>query len=197
MRPAGNETGANMNAVVIDLNHGGAVAPSRSGQAEPRAAVAAWTPLSVQLIDYWREQLARPVAERRRELDVVLARIRSGFAAGSALLPFALGDTDREIVFRATVAYVGGPSAHDANSPAAAEDAVEWVRRGLALNRAAVFAALLSLGDERVIEQLQPLRLVLSDAEIDAVRAGLDTELPAPAREFMHSWNELRGFPLR
>jgi hypothetical protein len=197
MRPAGNETGANMNAVAIDLDPSGAVTLSPSGQTEPRAAVAARVPLSVQLIDYWREQLARPVAARRRDLDVVLARIRSGAAAAPALLPFALGDTDREVVFRATVGYVGGPSAHDATSPAAAEDAVEWVRRGLALNRAAVFAALLSLGDERVIEQLRPLRLVLSDAEIDAVRTGLDADLPVPTQEFMHSWNELRGLPLR
>jgi hypothetical protein len=47
-----------------------------------------------------------------------------------------------------------------------------------------------------VIEQLRPLRLVLSDAEIDAVRTGLDADLPVPTQEFMHSWNELRGLPL-
>jgi hypothetical protein len=195
MRPAGNETGAIMSSAAIKLNIGNADALAPAFNQSPTAAARKTSPdlLSAQLLAYWRCQLTRPVALRRRALDAVLDDIRSGAATAASLVPFALGDTDEEIVFRATVAQFDPVHAGSERRHSAIEDAVEWIRRRLALNRTAVFAALLSLGDERVLECLLPLRLTLDDAEFDAVCRRLWRDPPPPTREFLRVWIELRG----
>jgi len=195
MRPAGNETGASMNSVAIDLRIDNADALAPAFDHSPTAAVRETSPepLSAQLLAYWRVQLPRPVALRRHALDSALDRLRSGVATAASLVPFALGDTDEDIVFYATIAQLDPVHAASERRHSAIEDAVEWIRRRLALNRAAVFAALLSLGDERVLEQLLPLRLVLDDAEFDAVRRCLGPERPASTGEFVREWVVLRG----
>jgi hypothetical protein len=184
-----------MNSVAIDLHIGnvGAVAPELDQSPTAAARKTSPEPLSEQLLAYWRCQLTRPVALRRRALDAALGRIRSGVATAQSLIPFALGDTDEDVVFRATIAQLDPVHAGNERHPSAIEDAVEWIRRRLALNRAAVFAALLSLGDERVLEQLLPLRLVLDDAEFAAVRRRLGPERPASTGEFVREWVVLRG----
>jgi DNA topoisomerase IA len=73
----------------------------------------------------------------------------------------------------------------------AAEDALEWIRRGLALNRGAVFAALLSLDDEQVTATLAGLRLSLDAHEAATVfRRGAQIGCPR-ARKFLEGWREL------
>jgi hypothetical protein len=183
MRPAGNETGVLMNSIAIDLRD----VADLEARAETRPPA-----LTRQLVDYWREQLAQPVAIRRRALDSVLIQIRSGTAARAALLPFALGDVDEDIVFRATAAYVGGVASRGTPS-SATDDAVEWARRRLALNRGAVLAALLSCAGETTLERLLPLRLTLDRAELDTVRRRVDAELPRATQEFLQTWLELTG----
>jgi hypothetical protein len=195
MRPAGNQTGARMNSLAIDLRNDGDVAsrqPCPAASGEPAGPPA---PLSSMLMGYWREQLARPVVARRQAFAAARARVRLGADPVGSLLPFALGDTDEDIVFRATTAYLCDLRGSESRPDEAAEDAIEWVRRRLALNRAAVIAALLSTGDERVLERLLPLRLTTDDAEIEVVRRRLGANSPAPAREFVRAWLELRARP--
>ena len=146
----------------------------------------------MRLLDYWRRTLPLPVAARRRALDAVYLRARRDAAVAADLVSFALGDPDEEIVYRATLAYVECARRAGPRSATPVRGAIEWVARGLALNRAAVFAALASLDDESVLEMLRPFRLVLDEAECAAVHRRLKFHPAGATREFLLAWAELR-----
>ena len=93
-------------------------------------------------------------------------------------------------MFAATSAYVGVVrDARERN--AAAHDATEWVRRGLAINRGAVFAALLALGDDGINERLLSLRLALSADDVATVCRRAARRSCERSRAFLHEWHEL------
>jgi hypothetical protein len=189
MRPIGNETGAAMSSTALDLrrDYVGEL-PESCRESGANVQSGQTTAVSARLLDYWRVTLPLPVAARRRALDAVCAAARRD-AAAADMLPFALGDCDEEIVYRATLAHVGAfPRQAGLASTA---DAIEWVRRRLALNCAAVFAALLSLGDDHVLDRLLPLRSMLDAHEFAAIRRRLGAECPEPARTFLRAWVDL------
>ena len=190
MRPIGNETGAVMSSTALDLRRDYAIELSESPRETGANVRSGQTPaVSARLLDYWRVMLPLPVAARRRALDAVCAATRRDAAVVADMLPFALGDCDDEIVYRATLAHLGAfPRQAGLASTA---DAIEWVRRRLALNCAAVFAALLSLGDDNVLERLLPLRSTLDADEVAAIRRRLGAECPEPARTFLRAWIDL------
>ena len=190
MRPIGNETGAAMSSTALDLRRDFAgELPERRREAGANVRSGQTTAVSARLLDYWRVTLPLPVAARRRALDTVCAAARRDAAMVTDMLPFALGDCDEEIVYRATLAHVGAfPRQAGLASTA---DAIEWVRRRLALNCAAVFAALLSLGDDHVLDRLLPLRSTLDADEFAAIRRRLGAECPEPARTFLRAWIDL------
>jgi hypothetical protein len=108
-------------------------------------------------------------------------------------VPFALADVDEGIVATATHAYVASAmtatAGVDPEEPIA--EAAEWIRRGLALNRGAVFGALLALDDARAVERLAALRLLLSASEVE-VACRLLGRSPGPlALSFLRDWAEL------
>jgi hypothetical protein len=145
------------------------------------------------LIDYWKRLPTRSVEDRRTALEHLCGQLPDGCFNRSAFLPYALADDDESVVHRATLAYVAPKGVVRAIDKAAVGDALEWVRRGLALNRGAVFAALLSLDDEQLTGTLAGLRLSLEAHEAATVfRRG--AQIPCPrAREFLESWRELAG----
>jgi hypothetical protein len=140
------------------------------------------------LIDYWKRLPAEPPAARRRSLDAAIERIRAGAERCDALVPFALGDVEDGIVAAATRAYLrsAGAASHDRH--AALHDAIEWVRRSLALNRGAVFAALLELEDESISARLARLRLGLAPGEVEAVCRNLAPQPGGLVAEFLADW---------
>jgi len=74
---------------------------------------------------------------------------------------------------------------------AAIDEATGWVRRSLALNRGAVFAALLGCGDVVINDALGGLRLILTHPEIEVVcRRAADRSMRA-TREFLAEWLQL------
>ena len=149
------------------------------------------SPMTSALISYWHRLPAESPVARRKTLDAIRERVRAGLEPRSALVPFALGDVDDGIVVAATQAYVAtAPGPADTG---ALHEATEWVRRGLALNRGAVFGALLALEDERVVERLAALRLVLSAAEVEALGRVLGGEPGPRATAFLRDWLELIG----
>jgi hypothetical protein len=190
MRPIGNETGAAMSSTALDLRRDYAGELPESERETGTDVRSGQTPaVSTRLLDYWRVTLPLPVTARRRALDAVCAAARRDAAVLADVLPFALGDCDEEIVYRATLAYLAAfPRQAGLASTA---DAIEWVRRRLALNCAAVFAALLSLGDDDVLDRLLPLRCTLDADEIAAIRRRVGTECPEPARTFLRAWVDL------
>lgn len=196
MRPTGNKTGVTMSSTAIDLTPGHELLPGAEGNAAPRGSGArAPLGLSGSLLDYWRIELPRPVAARRGSLERVCRRVRHGVAPVSEVLPFALGDTDAEVVYRATVVHLA-PVPHTGVQSRHLHDAVDWIRRRLALNRAAVFAALLSLADEAMLELLRPLRLLFDERDCEWVQHRLAACPSVPVAEFVRTWSELRGQPV-
>ena len=140
------------------------------------------------LIDYWKRLPAEPPATRRRRLDALIERIRAKVDPRDALLPFALGDVEDGIVAAATREYLSSAGAATRDRHAALHDAVEWIRRSLALNRGAVFAELLSLEDESVTTRLAPLRLGLGPGEVETACRNLSPRPGSPVTEFLSDW---------
>lgn len=151
------------------------------------------SPVTSALIDYWHRLPAESVAARRERLRAVVNDVRSGRAAAAAMVPFALGDDDPGIVASATTAYIEAAETTHVRR-AALDDACEWIRRGLALNRGAVFAALLHAGDDEALASLAGQRLALESTEVDALcRAATRASLPRRARRFVAEWLTLLG----
>ena len=144
------------------------------------------------LIDYWHRLPASPVHQRRHNANESCNCVREGRLPVDALLPFVLGDPDEDVVYAATSAYVG-LRRDGAARRSSIDDAIEWVRRGLALNRAAVFAALLAAGDPRINARLLPLRLTLGQDEVTVVCRRVDHDARRPTRKFLRDWAELLG----
>ena len=71
------------------------------------------------------------------------------------------------------------------------EHVLDWIRRGLAVRRSAVFAALLSLRDTQIEDFLRPLRLRLSVEEFHAVVATLRARSEGAGQEFLDEWAAL------
>lgn len=141
------------------------------------------SPMTSALIEYWHRLPAESPSLRRESLDALGARVRAGSELPAVLVPYALGDVDEGIVAEATHAFV--------RATGAVAEAVEWVRRGLALNRGAVFGALLSLDDGQALERLAALRLVLSAAEVEAACRVLGDLRGERVRKFASDWLEL------
>ena len=150
------------------------------------------SPLTPALISYWQRLPAESAATRRKSLDATRERVRSGLEA-AALVPFALGDVDEGIVASATHAYVAAAMAATSGvepvEPVA--EAAEWIRRGLALNRGAVFGALLALDDARAVELLAALRLLLSATEVEVACRVLGSSPGPLALGFLRDWADL------
>jgi len=153
-----------------------------------RRASADLTPVLVQ---YWQALPHAAVEERTRWLAATLARVRNGETTTRAIVAHALADADEGIVFAAAAHYAGAHPISIDRRQAAVGEAVDWIRRGLALNRGAVFAALLSLGDASVDEMLAGLRLILTHAEIEVVCRQAAARPSRATRTFLAEWLEL------
>jgi hypothetical protein len=148
------------------------------------------SPLTNALIRYWRRLPDEPLTARRRAIETLCERVRAGLETRAALVPFALGDVDDAVVGAATRAYVASAATAEEHEVFLTE-AAEWVRRGLALNRGAVFGALLDLEDALACERLASLRLGLSAAEVENACRALRVLPGSPAARFLSEWLEL------
>jgi hypothetical protein len=151
------------------------------------------SPLTPALISYWHRLPAECAATRRKSLDATRERVRSGREPAAALVPIALGDVDEGIVASATHAYVAAAMAatSDVDPAEPIAEAAEWIRRGLALNRGAVFGALLALDDERAAERLAALRLLLAAPEVEVACRVLGSSPGLHALDFLRDWADL------
>jgi hypothetical protein len=149
------------------------------------------SPLTHALICYWKRLPSESAAVRARCLESACERVSRRKDPRAVLLPYALGDSDEDIVAAATRAYVQ-PSGEGAQlDTGATSEAADWIRRGLALNRGAVFGALLSIGGEAVLGRLAGLRLGLSAAEVDTACRVLGRPAGAGVVDFLAEWVEL------
>ena len=147
--------------------------------------------LTAALVVYWKQLPGRPPAERRAALETLRHAVRSGEAPPRALATVALGDPDAEIATAAASAYVNAWPMTIERRAAAVADVLEWIRRDLALDRAALFTALLSHGDPVVAEQLEGLRLTLTPDETTRVRHACAPAASAVVATFLEEWRQL------
>jgi hypothetical protein len=150
------------------------------------------SPITQLLISYWHRLPAESPAIRRLNLAATCDDVRSGRSAATALVPFALADVDEEIVFAATATYAescanGAPDQRQC----AIEDTLEWIRRDLAINRGAVFSAVLHTFGPIVNERLASQRLVLTEGEVATICRLLPARPCSNALRFLREWHEL------
>ena len=145
------------------------------------------------LIDYWHRLPSSPVHQRRHNAHESCNRVREGRLPVDALLPSFSATPTRTSSLRRPSAYVGSNHDGAAARRSSIDDAIEWVRRGLALNRGAVFAALLAAGDPRINARLLPLRLTLGHEDVSTVCRRVDHDARRPTRKFLREWIELLG----
>ena len=156
-----------------------------------RRSRAAGVELTPVLLRYWREMPRHSVEQRRAWLASTCARVRTGETTPPAFVPHALGDGDEEIVHSAVAEYLGTHPVSIERRRARVAAAVDWVKRGLALNRGAVFAALLAAGDEAVNQALSGVRLALTHSEIEVVCRRVSARTCRATRDFLADWREL------
>lgn len=125
--------------------------------------------VTAALMRYWQELRLASVTQRRWVAAELRAAVRRGETTSRAWLPVAIGETDPELVREAVLGYLGGTPVSIERREIAVGDALDWIRRSLALNRVAVFVALLQLGDVTINERLAGLRGRLNGAEAAAV----------------------------
>jgi hypothetical protein len=146
------------------------------------------SPVTTALIEYWHRLPVESVPARRRRVEALAAAVQSGASPPSALVACALGDPEASVVVEAVSGYVeasGSPAARRA----ALDDACEWIRRDLALNRGAVFAALLRSGAAEVYGKLAPHRLALGTTDVETVcRLLAGSAVPRRTRRYLYEW---------
>jgi hypothetical protein len=149
--------------------------------AEPAAVTAA-------LMGYWQALRSAGVTQRKWVVAELRAAVRRGETTSRAWLPVALGEIDPGLVGEAVLGYLGGTPVSIARRELAAGDVLDWIRRGLALNRVAVFVALLQLGDVTFNERLAGLRGRLQEAEAAAVWCAFADCAGTPSGDFIAEW---------
>ena len=103
-------------------------------------------------------------------------------------LPVVLGEPCPALVRDAALAYVAVTPVSLEHRAAVIDEACDWIRRGLGLSPAGVFAALLASADPALLERIAPLRWRL-DARQRAVVFELTAAVSDPAvRELLDDW---------
>jgi hypothetical protein len=151
--------------------------------------------LSRALLGYWSVLGGSAAATRLGFLNAIRESVRRGRWPAQAFAVPALGDANEQIAFSATLDYVARGPVPLERRDAAVLDVLEWIRRRLPLQVPAAFAALLSLGDAGVEEQLLPLRLRLPEDEFRRVVEILAAHGIGHAQEFLEDWERLVGAP--
>ena len=172
--------------------------PLSAGAVAPRALLhtllvagargAAREETSSALTRYWQELQSSSVTQRQWVATELRAAVRTGETTNRAWLPVALGETEAELVGQAVLGYLGVAPVSIERRELAIRDVLEWIRRGLALNRAAIFVALLQLEDPAVNERLAGLRGRLTGTEAMAVWHLLTAADGPLAGDFIADW---------
>jgi hypothetical protein len=131
-------------------------------RAEPAAVTQA-------IVQGWQWLASGPAIERRALQAELRDAIARGHTTARAWLPLAMSETDPALLRAAVLGYLGSAPRSVEQRGQALDDVVEWFRRGLTLDRVAVFVSLLELREPDVNERLASLRGRLTDAERDRV----------------------------
>jgi hypothetical protein len=170
-------------------------APSGETQAHLRAAGRRGAPHALvgeALAHYWRFVANTTLSEREAVVRALRADIATGHTTARACVAVALGEPDFALVRAATRAYVGGWPASVERRAQVLDEVIDWIVRGLALDRAALCCALLDCADATCVEKLALVRNRLDTAEADRVFAAFRDDVHADVATFLEEWRALR-----
>lgn len=156
------------------------IAAGRRG-AEPAAVTQA-------IVQGWQWLASRSVDERRALQAHLRDAIAQGHTTARAWLPLAMSEIDPVLLRAAVLGYLGSAPRSVEQRGQALDDVIEWFRRGLTLDRVAVFVSLLELRKPEVNERLASLRGRLTDAERDRALHGFADATDTLTREFIADW---------
>ena len=178
--------------MTIHANSQRAAEPAASDVLEAAIAAAAQRSMPAELtpvlMRYWHELPRRTAGQRRQLLDAIRDRLRAGELTSRALVPFVLGDAEEGLVAAAVIDYLGTHPVSIKRRQAAIDELLDFVRRGLALNRAAVFSTLLGVADPGINDGLGGLRLTLTHPEIEAICRRAADKPSRLTRAFLGDW---------
>lgn len=144
--------------------------------------------VTAALLRYWQALRLASVTQRCWVVAELRAAVRRGETTSRAWLSVAIGEIDPGLVREAVLGYLGGTPVSIERRELAVGDALDWIRRGLALNRVAVFVALLQQGDVTLNERLAGLRGRLHEAEAAAVWRAFADCAGTPSGDFIAEW---------
>ena len=172
------------------------IAPHDETQAHLRAAGRRGAPHALVgevLVRYWRFVAKTTVSEREAVVRALHADIATGHTTVRAYVAVALGEPDFALARAATRAYVGGWPASVERRAQVLDEVIDWIVRGLALDRAALCCALLDCADATCVEKLARVRNRLDAAEADRVFAAFRDEVHGDVATFLEEWRALRS----
>jgi hypothetical protein len=140
------------------------------------------------LAAYWRHVGQSAPEQRAGMLRALRAEIAAGHLVHRACLPVALGEPDFALAREAARAYLGGWPASVERREHAVADVIDWIVRGLALNRAALCCALLDGADPATLERLGTVRARLSTPEAAIVFDSFSATSQGEVRAFLDEW---------
>jgi hypothetical protein len=141
------------------------------------------------LAAYWRLVALTSVERRAAMLRALRDDIAAGHTTARACVPVALGEPEFHVARDATLAYVGGWPASVDRRTQVVDEVVDWIARGLALDRAALFCALLERADPACLDRLAAVRARLDERETAAVLAAfVAREMDAEVATFIAEW---------
>jgi hypothetical protein len=143
------------------------------------------------LLRYWADLAMAPSDTRLRRLQAIEFDDWLDRTALRGIALHALADHEDEVVFESTRRYLIAACSHGIDRSEAIPNAMEWVRRGLALRPHAVFAALLDRRDESINERLKCLRPMSSSHSVREILARLGTRDDRIHDEFLDEWRAL------
>ena len=141
------------------------------------------------LAGYWRLVAVTSVAQRATMLQELRDDIAAGHTTVRACVPVALGEPAFPLARDAALEYVGGwPTSVDRRAHVV-DEVVDWIVRGLALERAALFCALLERADPACLERLASVRARLDERETAAVFAAFQgRQVDVEVATFLGEW---------
>jgi hypothetical protein len=148
------------------------------------------------LAAYWRLVAVTSVERRAAMLRALRDDIAAGHTTVRACVPVALGEPEFQVARDATLAYVGGwPTSVDRRTQVI-DEVVDWIVRGLALDRAALFCALLERADTACLERLTAVRARLDERETAVVLAACEGRgVDAEVATFLAEWRSTSRGP--
>ena len=143
---------------------------------------------------YWRLVAVTSAEERLAMLRALREDVAAGHTTARACVPVALGDPEFHVARDAALAYLGAwPTSVDRRAQVV-EEVVDWIVRGLALERTALVCALLERADAGCLERLARVRRRLDAREAGVVFAAFqDRDTGDEVATFLEEWRALTG----